>query len=575
LYFVLTAGIKQLTASAKHTLSVYMLMAGVCWFVISLSWKYYSLPHTAVYTVGVGSAPYTAWEYARQLVDRLMPWWSALYLICIAALFIKFLLFIREAQHLQQKDISKLPVDWRLYVRKTAALLGIEKEIKAVVSARVDTPQVIGFLKPVILVPLACINYLDTDQLEAVLLHELIHIKRNDYLVNLFVASAEILFFFNPFVKQLVCALRKEREYSCDDMVLQFQYQPCQYASALLSLERQRTTVVTFGIAASGRGQKQLLARVQRIAGMKINQQRLSQAGAYLAVALLLGFIAMVNPVKVVEDKISPALVNISWHKDTSVPAAVEHSYTIVNLHAAKQVQKEGRKKPNTSNGIQDNEDDGNLLVDMQAASLDGSQQQENNQDVVVREQRDFSLPETSATAPPLAEDETPDALAPYVPNNSYSYHFVPDSSVPRIKGETFSEKQAREALSKAKKAMEQINWQRIQHDLKYNKRSLDKLKAEISRELATLDWQQINTEVMEQQKIADMQKTRSVILREQSLRQYQQNETYNEAVRKALMEKTQQLKESEERQETQQQILIDQQKKLQDEMRKKKIVYI
>ncbi len=353
LYYVLTAGIKQLTASAKHALSVYMLMAGMCWFVISLSWKYYSLPHTGPSTlfVGVGSDSLTSMPGnmpGSWPIDRLMPWWSAVYLICIAALFIKFLLFIREAQHLQQKDISKLPVEWRLYVKKVAALLGIEKEIKAVVSARVDTPQVIGFLKPVVLVPLACINYLDTEQLEAVLLHELIHIRRNDYLVNLFVASAEILFFFNPFVKQLVRSqVRREREYSCDDMVLQFQYQPQQYASALLSLERQRTAAVTFGIAASGRGQKQLLARVQRIAGIKINQQRRSQAGAYLAVVLLLGFIAMVNPVKVVTIQLLPTLA----HGTTPARANMEHnSYTIIHFQPSKPVLKAGKKKNILSN---------------------------------------------------------------------------------------------------------------------------------------------------------------------------------------------------------------------------------
>jgi len=59
---------------------------------------------------------------------------------------------------LQQQGLSKLPVQWRIYVKDIAALLGIEKTVSAVVSARVDTPQVIGFLKPIILVPLACIK---------------------------------------------------------------------------------------------------------------------------------------------------------------------------------------------------------------------------------------------------------------------------------------------------------------------------------------------------------------------------------------------------------------------------------
>ncbi len=577
LYYVLTAGVKQLTASARHTLSVYMLLAGACWFIISLSWKYSATPHSpAAWTVAVDSGSYyTAWQYIQQLADRLMPWWSACYLICIAGLFIKFALYIRQAQHLQRKDISKLPVHWRLYVNKIAALLHIEKEIKAVVSARVDTPQVIGFLKPVVLVPLACINCLSPEQLEAVLLHELIHIKRNDYLVNLFVATAEILFFFNPFVKQLVSAIRREREYSCDDMVLQFQYQPQQYAAALLSLERQRTTAVTFGIAASGRGQKQLLARVQRIAGMKISRQRLSQAGAYLAVALLLGFIATVNPVKMVADKISPALVEYTRSTNANGLASPEHPFTIVNFQQPKPVQKEGRKKSGMPGGEeQDNSDDINLQVELQPASANGTGEAENNLEATIREQRDFSLPESNVEVPP-APDETDASASPYVPNNSFSYHFVPDTSLPRIKGETYAEKQAREAFVKAKKAMEQINWQRIEHDLRYNKRSLEKLKAEISKELSALNWQQINQEVQDQQKITEMQKTRAALLKAQAIHQYQQNEVYSEALRRNLMEKDQLIQESEKRQEAQQKILNEQQKKLQDEMKKKRIVCI
>jgi len=90
-----------------------------------------------------------------------------------------------------------------------------------------------------------------------------------------------------------------------------FQYQPQQYASALLSLERERTSSVTLGIAAGGHGQKQLAGAGAAHRGIKINRHKLPQAGAWLAVVMLLGFIAMVNPVKIVEEKSIPHCRNL------------------------------------------------------------------------------------------------------------------------------------------------------------------------------------------------------------------------------------------------------------------------
>ncbi|MBS1566294.1 MAG: hypothetical protein JST39_18060 [Bacteroidetes bacterium] len=561
LYVLLVAGIKKMSAPARHSLAVYLLLAGVVWFVVSLSLRYSSQPDATAYTVPVQNHDwYTLYQQTHGWMDRLMPWWSAVYLVCITGLFVKFCLFVRRAQLLQQKGLSRLPVEWRLYVKNNAALLGIKKTIKAVVSARVDTPQVIGFLKPVILVPMACLNGLSAEQLEAVLLHELIHIRRNDYLVNLFVASAEILFFFNPFVRQLVAAIRREREYSCDDMVLQFRFQPQQYASALLALERGRIGTVTFGIAASGRGQKQLLTRVQRIVGIRTGQRKLPQAGAYLSVAMLLGCIAFVNPVKMVAEKAEPVIVERM--NDPHVANVTEdNNYQLISFHPSTphSLPKEGHKKTLTFDRT--SEDDNVNLVELEPVALNESAPTRITMTATIKiDDRDFSLPEQNAVTPLPVPDETPAfAFTPYVPNNSYSYYCVPDTSIPRIKGETFAEKQAREALVKTKKAIDQLNWDRIQKQLKYKKITMEKLKAEITKELAELNWQQINQETQEQQKLNDLQRTRALMLKEQSLKQYQQSEAYYEALRQQLMQKDQLIKTTDEQLQIQRKALEDQ----------------
>ncbi|MBS1609429.1 MAG: M48 family metalloprotease, partial [Bacteroidetes bacterium] len=145
-----------------------------------------------------------------------------------------------------------------------AEQIGIRKPVHIWVSDLVTSPVTIGYLKPVILVPLAAMNNLTSLQMEAVLLHELAHIKRYDYLVNLVIHFIRSILYFNPFVKAFVQTIEQERERSCDEMVMQFQYDPHNYATALLTLEKNNTTTQNIAIAATS-GKNDLLNRIERI----------------------------------------------------------------------------------------------------------------------------------------------------------------------------------------------------------------------------------------------------------------------------------------------------------------------
>lgn len=114
--------------------------------------------------------------------------------------------------------------------------LKISRRVSIKVSALVESPMTVGFLKPVIYFPLGLISGFSTDELETILRHELAHIKRHDYLVNLFLVMLETLFFFNPIILLLVRDLRREMEYVCDDEVIQAHDQFA-YARALLKLQ--------------------------------------------------------------------------------------------------------------------------------------------------------------------------------------------------------------------------------------------------------------------------------------------------------------------------------------------------
>jgi len=112
-------------------------------------------------------------------------------------------------------------VEWRLFVQQLAQQLGIKKTVRIYLSGSITSPLTLGFWKPVILVPLASINHLTTKQVEAVLLHELAHIKRYDYLYNIILSVIEAVLFFNPFTQLISKQLKRERENCCDDWVLQ------------------------------------------------------------------------------------------------------------------------------------------------------------------------------------------------------------------------------------------------------------------------------------------------------------------------------------------------------------------
>jgi hypothetical protein len=129
--------------------------------------------------------------------------------------------------------------------------------------------------------------------MEAVLLHELTHIRRHDYLVNMLLQVAEMLLFFNPFMRSLLRHAYNERENSCDDWVLQFNYNPREYATALLTLEQQSHKHV-LALCAKGQRHQQfyLLQRIKRMVAPEKNAFNYRSQMGMLALLLVFGLLA-------------------------------------------------------------------------------------------------------------------------------------------------------------------------------------------------------------------------------------------------------------------------------------------
>jgi bla regulator protein blaR1 len=159
---------------------------------------------------------------------------------------------------------------WATRLDELAESLQIRTKIVLAESAAIATPMVVGYLKPVILIPVGMFSGLSTEQIESIFLHELAHIRRHDYIVNVIQSIVEVIFFFNPFVWILSGFVRKEREFCCDDAVVNHNISAMAYAKALAHLEEVRISANIFGLTLAA-NKHQLLNRIQRIMERSLN----------------------------------------------------------------------------------------------------------------------------------------------------------------------------------------------------------------------------------------------------------------------------------------------------------------
>lgn len=180
------------------------------------------------------------------------------------------------------------------WLQMLAVKLQMKRRVQLLESAMVKVPTAIGMLKPVILMPIGLMAQLPPDQVEAVLLHELAHIRRRDFLVNLIQHFAETIFFFNPALLWLSARIREEREHCCDDMAIAATQSKKGYIEALVGFqELYLTTGTRYGMAFPGKKQ-QLLHRVKRILGQHNNTLNIAEKSFLLVCFSLIGMLGMV-----------------------------------------------------------------------------------------------------------------------------------------------------------------------------------------------------------------------------------------------------------------------------------------
>jgi TonB family protein len=155
-------------------------------------------------------------------------------------------------------------------------------------SALVEVPTVIGWLRPVVLVPVSCFTGLSSAQIEAILSHELAHIRRHDYLVSVFQSVIEALLFYHPAVWWVSKQVRRERECCCDDMAVGVGGDALAYAKALSYLEERRSSLPEVALGANG---GVLTMRIKRLLGCT-ERSAASQLAAMMVLMVVVATIA-------------------------------------------------------------------------------------------------------------------------------------------------------------------------------------------------------------------------------------------------------------------------------------------
>ncbi|HMH23546.1 MAG TPA: M56 family metallopeptidase [Puia sp.] len=191
-----------------------------------------------------------------------------IWFVIFSARLVRILAHLGTIQRMRHYRTHQPSGHWRDRLEELALTLQVRIRVALLESEIVRVPMVVGFFKPVILIPFSLLSQLPPEQVEAILLHELAHIRRRDYFVNLIQSFAEILFFFNPGVLWISSLIREERENCCDDIALGQVKNKKEFIHALVNFQEYNNNEAGAGrrsVLAFAGSRYHLLQRVKRI----------------------------------------------------------------------------------------------------------------------------------------------------------------------------------------------------------------------------------------------------------------------------------------------------------------------
>ena len=235
----------------------------------------------------------------------LIPWLAPVWIVGVCISYLRYAAAWVSLYRMRRRSVWNAPDSWQRFVTRLAVELKVSRPVELLESLLADTPVVLGHFRPVVLVPLGFLAGLSPEHVEVILLHELAHIRRSDYFMNVCQRLIEGLLFYHPAVWWISQVIRAEREDCCDDMVVDLRGDAHGYAVALTALEQNRLEQLwptrAPAVAATGGN---LMKRIQRLLYPKGPSGIWAPA---LAAAVLMASTAMVLAALHVNSNSSPA----------------------------------------------------------------------------------------------------------------------------------------------------------------------------------------------------------------------------------------------------------------------------
>ncbi len=231
-----------------------------------------TLSQAAVILTGSSDSFYATSQNLSLSAAATAPMIGLLWCFGFSFMAIRYFTAYTLTQKLRYQGLSEGPVFWQEKFRGLILKTGVPKSVRLFVSTHVSGPLTIGFVKPIVLVPTGFLMGLPQDQVEAILLHELAHIRRYDYLINLLQTAIKTVLFFHPAIHYISRKIDIDREQACDDLAVAQTQDPQSLVRGLAAL-RLHTSGHSFAMAADD-GNSPLMDRLKRLVGSVEHQRR-------------------------------------------------------------------------------------------------------------------------------------------------------------------------------------------------------------------------------------------------------------------------------------------------------------
>jgi beta-lactamase regulating signal transducer with metallopeptidase domain len=283
IFILLVILFKKSSANARYLIGVGMLALMMLVSILTFTLVYNSEinqnrmenPLLGKTMENVKGSPGGFFSLIRIYFDRNLPAVVTIWLMGMMFFFLKFvsaILYNQRLRHHQTRDVSN---DWKDRLQTLARKLMIKPAVSFKESFATRIPLTIGHFKPMIIFPVGILSQIPLDQVEALIVHELAHILRRDYIVNIFQNVMDIIYFYHPGVRWISHQVRSERENCCDDITVDNVGDSLNYARALTRVgEYSLKSNEDLAMAAS-RNSSKLFKRIRRLFTMTKDRSKI------------------------------------------------------------------------------------------------------------------------------------------------------------------------------------------------------------------------------------------------------------------------------------------------------------